>query len=204
VSLQYGAWTQDYQNMIPMMGSDGGRIQYAVQSIQTELVLNSCNPGGLDGIFGPLTEQAVKQFQNNKELKADGIVGPITARELCQLRIRTIANGVSVSPAIVGGIVRVESAYDFGAVGYVDHADRGLGQINANYHPTISNQEAFSSTFSLAWVTDYMRAALLEFKDDECAIASYNLGTVGAQTWCKDKSSNPTVQAYVDNVLKGA
>lgn len=31
-----------------------------------------------DGIFGPLTEEAVKEFQSNNNLKPDGIVGPNT------------------------------------------------------------------------------------------------------------------------------
>ena len=31
-----------------------------------------------DGIFGPLTEEAVKEFQRNNNLKPDGIVGPNT------------------------------------------------------------------------------------------------------------------------------
>jgi peptidoglycan hydrolase-like protein with peptidoglycan-binding domain len=32
----------------------------------------------VDGIFGPLTEGAVKAFQQSKGLTADGIVGPLT------------------------------------------------------------------------------------------------------------------------------
>src|SRR5438132_12826543 len=32
----------------------------------------------VDGIFGPLTETAVKEFQNGAGLPADGIVGPLT------------------------------------------------------------------------------------------------------------------------------
>lgn len=31
-----------------------------------------------DGIFGPLTEEAVKEFQKRKGLKADGVVGAQT------------------------------------------------------------------------------------------------------------------------------
>ena len=31
-----------------------------------------------DGIFGPITQEAVKDFQKSKGLTADGIVGPKT------------------------------------------------------------------------------------------------------------------------------
>jgi murein L,D-transpeptidase YcbB/YkuD len=36
----------------------------------------------IDGIFGPKTEQAVKDFQKSKGLTADGIVGPYTREKL--------------------------------------------------------------------------------------------------------------------------
>jgi peptidoglycan hydrolase-like protein with peptidoglycan-binding domain len=36
------------------------------------------HPVAVDGIFGPLTEAAVKAFQQSNGLTADGIVGPIT------------------------------------------------------------------------------------------------------------------------------
>lgn len=40
------------------------------------------NPGPLDGIFGPLTEKAVREFQMSVGLKPDGIVGPQTLKRL--------------------------------------------------------------------------------------------------------------------------
>ena len=36
------------------------------------------HPVTVDGIFGPLTETAVKEFQQSQGLAADGIVGPLT------------------------------------------------------------------------------------------------------------------------------
>ena len=41
-----------------------------------------------DGIFGITTEQAVREFQRNKGLKADGIVGPATLARLVPLKFK--------------------------------------------------------------------------------------------------------------------
>jgi peptidoglycan hydrolase-like protein with peptidoglycan-binding domain len=39
-------------------------------------------PDSVDGVFGPQTEQAVKDFQQSEGLVADGIVGPTTWAQL--------------------------------------------------------------------------------------------------------------------------
>lgn len=49
-----------------------------VRELQTKLQSLGYNVGPIDGIFGPLTERAVRQFQKDNRLKVDGIVGPQT------------------------------------------------------------------------------------------------------------------------------
>jgi peptidoglycan hydrolase-like protein with peptidoglycan-binding domain len=49
-----------------------------VREIQCLLVYNYGKDLDLDGIFGPLTENAVKEVQACSGLDADGIVGPMT------------------------------------------------------------------------------------------------------------------------------
>ncbi|NLI92724.1 MAG: hydrolase [Peptococcaceae bacterium] len=53
-----------------------------VVQLQTELNYLGYNVGAADGIFGTKTQAGVINFQTAKSLKADGIVGPITANAL--------------------------------------------------------------------------------------------------------------------------
>lgn len=51
-----------------------------VEIIQNALRLMGMYPktAKVDGVFGPLTEAGVKQFQTSQGLKVDGLVGPVT------------------------------------------------------------------------------------------------------------------------------
>lgn len=57
--------------------SKGSQGEY-VKKLQTLLVSKGYNPNGVDGVFGPGCEKAVKQYQKDKGLTVDGIVGPKT------------------------------------------------------------------------------------------------------------------------------
>jgi len=46
--------------------------------VQASLKTLGYDPGPLDGIMGPLTRQAVRDFQMNNDLFVDGICGPLT------------------------------------------------------------------------------------------------------------------------------
>ena len=50
----------------------------AVRQLQQALKDLGYDPGAVDGQFGAKTEAAVKQFQGDREITVDGIVGDIT------------------------------------------------------------------------------------------------------------------------------
>ncbi len=52
---------------------------YDVQLLQKDLSYLGFSPGNIDGIFGPQTMAAVKQFQSHHGLPDDGLVGKQTA-----------------------------------------------------------------------------------------------------------------------------
>jgi N-acetylmuramoyl-L-alanine amidase len=63
-----------------------------VANLQSRLVEMGFNPGRVDGIYGPITESAVKEFQKSVGTKIDGICGPGTVISLMRL-MRTVTGG---------------------------------------------------------------------------------------------------------------
>lgn len=53
-----------------------------ISQLQKDLGYLGYKVGAIDGIYSWQTQQAVRQFQNNNGLTADGIVGPLTAQSI--------------------------------------------------------------------------------------------------------------------------
>ena len=53
-----------------------------VKLLQRALARVGNAPGSIDGVYGPSTVAAVKDFQRASKLTADGIAGPATLRAL--------------------------------------------------------------------------------------------------------------------------
>ena len=58
-----------------------------IVEIQKQLAVLHYNVGKIDGVFGPATEKAVKEFQTAKGLKVDGIVNEATYRDLLNKKL---------------------------------------------------------------------------------------------------------------------
>lgn len=52
--------------------------------LQQTLIDLQFKPGEVDGVFGVLTESALKMFQATAQLEADGVLGQRTAEKLAE------------------------------------------------------------------------------------------------------------------------
>ncbi len=60
--------------------------------LQRRLTDMGFDSGRVDGVFGPSTDHALRDFQRNVGLESDGVCGPMTLRELDRLN-RTVSGG---------------------------------------------------------------------------------------------------------------
>lgn len=63
-----------------------------VVALQRRLLELGFDPGRVDGIFGPDTDHALREFQRNTGIPVDGLCGPVTFKVLGQLA-RTVTGG---------------------------------------------------------------------------------------------------------------
>lgn len=71
-------------NFTPATGdtSVSSSVSMSKKEIQTALKNAGYYAGAIDGKIGPKSQQAIKDFQSANGLKADGVVGPKTAKAL--------------------------------------------------------------------------------------------------------------------------
>lgn len=84
----------------PLNLIEGGNLQSGVsgsQVSQLQSILKQFGyyPGPIDGVFGPQTNQAIKDFQTDNKIKVDGIFGPVTQSKLIEWQqnpLKAVAN----------------------------------------------------------------------------------------------------------------
>ena len=102
-----------------------------VKAIQQELKDRGLYQGSVDGIFGSATEAAVKKFQKQQGLTADGIAGPQTLKKLGI----TIGATPQANEANVNLLARIISAEARGEV-YEGQVAVGAVILNRIEHPS--------------------------------------------------------------------
>lgn len=191
-------------------------VHQAVKAYQRALTRRTGHPLTVDGVFGQVTSNLVTSFQKkHPEVGVWGGIGPDTSKALLYPDLVKEVEKQNFSHLnVVSGIIKTESFWDAGAVGYLDETDFGLAQINGPAHPSLSDAKRLKPKTSFKFVINYVRNALNQFNNDlELTIASYNLGIGGARVWnsagrpdvyTPPGASRPrNVRQYIDNILAG-
>lgn len=204
----------------PADSVDNYAVRQAVKSYQRALNrrLDDKWTVVVSGRYDVATAEAVKHFQTKYADLVDwGGIGPDTSRALLLpdllKAVRSEAKP-NLTAAVVSGLIRHESGWDAGAVGYADPTDLGLAQINGPSHPKMTAADRLKPMTAFSFVIDYMNNALTQLDNNlRDAIASYNLGIGGARRWIGQgrpqfytPSGSDTardVWAYIDTVISG-
>ncbi|MGD1699089.1 penicillin-insensitive murein endopeptidase [Dapis sp. BLCC M229] len=90
-SVDFSSDRNGYLRLVvpPMKGARVRKLQEDLVQIGFDLAV--------DSIFGENTEEAVRNFQSDRELDVDGIVGPITEAKLAQVIRETASRGIRSS-----------------------------------------------------------------------------------------------------------
>ena len=207
---------------------DNFAVREAVKAYQRALNRRTGSKIDVTGVYNTATRVAITNFQqaNSKMLTVWGGIGPDTS---FLLLYPDLVNAVKkdadsrLTPVIASGLIRHESSWDAGAVGYVDPTDLGLAQINGPSHPDLTARDRLHPQTAFEFVIAYMNRAIAHFfaehprrsdaNNMRDAIASYNLGIGGADRWISQgrpqwytpqgASSPRDVWAYINAVLVG-
>lgn len=192
-----------------------------VRAIQLELAIQAFEPGTPDGVWGPKTTTAAKEFQKDAGLIADGEFGRKSATALFTPAIDMAEDIYNIPNNFLRGMLASESALDPGAVGYYIYygttqeyrgVDRGVGQINSKAHPEISWLDAFNFNIAASYTADRLRDTFDSLKKSypkattdvlwDAAIVSHNNPSAGRQ-WAKNGvSPSEAATLYVEKVKK--
>jgi peptidoglycan hydrolase-like protein with peptidoglycan-binding domain len=100
--------------------SEGG--EEAVLGLQNALN-NRGQQVHVDGIFGSATEDAVRRFQHDSGLEADGIVGPLTWGALCVQEVKRGDTLSEIAQRRLGDANRFHEIFDLNST-LLDSPDR--------------------------------------------------------------------------------
>lgn len=181
---------------------------YAVAAIQGELLRRHYSLAH-DGIFGPGTEAAVRQFQSYHHLPVTGQVEGTTAKAMFvdPCHIAAVHAGISL-PTLFAGLIALESAFSPGATG-ANNLDSGLAQINLSTEG-VSERNAFDPAYALPWAAARLQSAFTRFSGKgadlawNCAICNHNSPVYAKQWYDAGTPPNDTASKYVALVKQRA
>src|SRR4051794_23321601 len=131
-----------------------------VAALQQRLLDMGFDCGRVDGLFGVETELALREFQRNVGLQADGTCGPATFKALNQL-VRTVVGGrphamreseaiARAGPTLTGKLIIIDPGHGGGDRGVDGH---GMEEADLVYDLAARVEGRLTATGSTAFLT---------------------------------------------------
>ena len=119
----------------------------AVLDVQKRLTALGYAPGALDGTYGPTVAAAVKAFQRDRKLDADGVVGPLTLSALKEKAARApVAGKASTANApATAPVRRLQGRASLGEKALAE----AITHIGVKEKPAGSNKNPFGQWFGV-------------------------------------------------------
>lgn len=123
-------------NWLALSKNSKNNTSYAVRALQRELKAQGYDPNGIDGVFGPGCESAVKAFQKDNGLAVDGSVGLKTLHELQKREGSYLLYNVNENQAYFEDVYRK-------AVYTCSYVLKRIGQKNIDNYSVCSHAEGY-------------------------------------------------------------
>lgn len=129
---------------------------------------------------------------------------PVAPNKTIVEKINAVAEEKGIASSTLRNIVKTESLFNAAAVGDNGLA-RGAVQIRSDYHPEVSDAQAFDPDFALNWAADVIKQGTEDTTFTECSCVSY-LRSIGvtlphASFNASDMASSSNTYAHVGAVV---
>ena len=175
-------------------------------ALQERLLGLGFDAGRLDGVFGPATEAALKEFQRGVGLRPDGTCGPATLRALGQLLSRSVSGGAAqvfreseqfrrAGPSLAGRVIVLDPGHNLNNSSSINTiVDAGNGVRKACDTVGTSTNGGYPE-HAFTWDVANRAAAILRTEGATVILTRSSDSGIGAIHGCRKRSTGGRTQA---------